>query len=731
MKITTKLLLSFLIIAVLSSFVSILFSIRSISVRYENAASEDIIELTRKSENVFYEYLGELSRKGLFLSEMSEIIKNMRKPDEILTMIELKAFFLSSVNIKIINSGNTVLVSKNFSADSNISNSDIRAVPFFSSKDNPYIRKSGIVSLDGKISMISISPIIDPDSFESQGNLILEMPVDSEFADQIRDKTKSEIVFVSEKEKIGTTFLDSNGERFFPDIEPSDSVEPRKIKIGNSNYLMSSFSIKNNLGEKAGTVKIFLNIDDLLMAKHLSIRSLLWVSGIVFLIVLVLSILLGKKLTSPILNLSRVAESISSGNFDVKVNATSNDEIGSLAIIFNKMAKSLKSQRENLEHMRLYLKNIIDSMPSVLIGIDTEGKVTQWNIEAERKTLVSSEEAIGKSIQDLFPQFEKDLHLFKKSIRDRKPHKVEKILAKIKDDIQYTDIMIYPLVANGVEGAVIRMDDVTSRVRIENMMMQAEKMMSVGGLAAGMAHEINNPLGGIILGVQNISRRLSDDLESNKKIAAESGIDFEKMKLYLEKQKIMNFLEIIQKSGERAANIVSNMLNFSRRSESKKRPTDLSVVINETIDLAKNDYDLKKKYDFRHMNIDFKCDREIPPVPCIENEIQQVILNLLKNSVQAIYGTDIDIVDPKITISLKKEGDMAVIMIKDNGPGMKEEIRKRVFEPFFTTKEVGDGTGLGLSVSYFIVTTNHKGIIYVESEKGMGTSFIIKLPYQE
>ncbi len=144
---------------------------------------------------------------------------------------------------------------------------------------------------------------------------------------------------------------------------------------------------------------------------------------------------------------------------------------------------------------------------------------------------------------------------------------MEKIVEKVDDELRYNDIMIYPLISNGVEGAVIRMDDITTRIRIEDMMVQTEKMMSVGGLAAGMAHEINNPLGGILLGVQNILRRVSPEFKVNREKADEMDLNLEDIFKYLEKQKIIYFLEVIQRSGERASDIVTNMLNFSRRSE--------------------------------------------------------------------------------------------------------------------------------------------------------------------
>ena len=199
---------------------------------------------------------------------------------------------------------------------------------------------------------------------------------------------------------------------------------------------------------------------------------------------------------------------------------------------------------------------------------------------------------------------------------------------------------------------------------------------------------------------------------------------------YLDSQKIIYFLEVIQRSGERASDIVTNMLNFSRKSEAEFSRKKMGQIIDKTIELATNDYDLKKKYDFRHIRINREYEEGFPELMCAENELQQVFLNLLKNSVHAISDEKIKTPVPEITIRLYVEKPMGVVEFEDNGPGMNQETAKRVFEPFFTTKDIGVGTGLGLSVSYFIVTNIHKGMMYVESAPGKGTKFIIKLPLE-
>lgn len=269
--------------------------------------------------------------------------------------------------------------------------------------------------------------------------------------------------------------------------------------------------------------------------------------------------------------------------------------------------------------------------------------------------------------------------------------------------------------------------DATDRKRIEEMMIQTEKMMSVGGLAAGMAHELNNPLGGILQGVQNVQRRLSSDLKKNHQISNETGVDLQKLQPYLEKRGIISLLDGIQNSGKRASQIISNMLQFSRKSESKMNPTDLTVLMENVLDLAGKEYNPKKQYDFRNITVVKEFDTNLPAVPCTQTEIEQVILNLLSNAAWALLK-DENNKSPKITLRLKLEDESARIDVTDNGPGIDEETRKRIFEPFFTTKPEGEGTGLGLSVSYMIITNNYQGTMEVESELGKGTKFSIRLP---
>ena len=315
----------------------------------------------------------------------------------------------------------------------------------------------------------------------------------------------------------------------------------------------------------------------------------------------------------------------------------------------------------------------------------------------------------------------------RRAIHSRQVHRSEKVACEVDGQSRLWDIAVYPLATEVVEGAVIRVDDVTQRVKMEEMMVQAEKMMSVGGLAAGMAHEINNPLGGILQGAQNIERRLSLELDKNRQIAAECHTSLDSVRAYLEKRQIFAFLRGIRESGGRAARIVSNMLQFSRRGEHSLVPTAMSELLDRAVDLAASDYDLKKKYDFRHIEIVREYDADMPVVPVVPMEIEQVFLNLLKNGAQAMLESPGDR-RPRFILRLKHVAGMAEIDIEDNGLGMSESVRRRAFEPFFTTKAIGVGTGLGLSVSYMLITQNHKGTMEVDSAPDKGTCFTIRLP---
>jgi len=407
--------------------------------------------------------------------------------------------------------------------------------------------------------------------------------------------------------------------------------------------------------------------------------------------------------------------------------------LASLILVqFNKkLRKTVARKTKELSEARNYISNIVDSMPSILVSVDVDSVVTEWNREAERSTGVPALEAIGQKLDVVLPRMIPEVDAVGEAIRSCEICTRAKQRHVIDGQIRYEDVTIYPLageIDKEVGGAVIRVDDVTERVKMESLMVQTEKMVSVGGLAAGMAHEINNPLSVITQGIQNILRRLDPDNEKNIEYAAQYSIDLIELNKFLQDRKIIAFLNGGCIAVERAAAIVRNMLMFSRKSDQTPNLIDLIKLVEHTIELGSVDYDMKKRFDFKFVDIIREYDDDLPMIKCCSSEIEQVLLNLFKNSLQAMEEIIREDFKPEFRVRIARDDMYVRIELEDNGPGIAEDVKKRIFEPFYTTKPVGQGTGLGLSVSYMIVTQNHSGTFEVESKLGEGACFIIRLP---
>jgi signal transduction histidine kinase len=170
------------------------------------------------------------------------------------------------------------------------------------------------------------------------------------------------------------------------------------------------------------------------------------------------------------------------------------------------------------------------------------------------------------------------------------------------------------------------------------------------------------------------------------------------------------------------------MLSFARKGDSLKAKCDIARLLEKTLELAQSGYNLKTKYDFKQVGIIKEFDPDIPDVLCEASKIMQVFFNIIKNATESMYEVKGKTDNPNFTFRLQNLKKMVQIEIEDNGPGMNEDVRKRVFEPFFTTKDIKKGTGLGLSLSYFIIVEDHQGEMEVESAIGKGSKFIIRLP---
>jgi len=413
------------------------------------------------------------------------------------------------------------------------------------------------------------------------------------------------------------------------------------------------------------------------------------------------------------------------------------EELAQVALSLNqKWNISYQQRRQNekiasllhqLENTKDYLDSIVNSMPSMIIGVNEQGIVSQWNWQAEKITNTPTEKACGQFIEDLLPLTGMRQQI-NETITRKHPQSRTKFTTNFGFGDVLVDITVYPLIKNDIKDAIIRVDDVTARVKMEEVAVQSDKMLSVGGLAAGIAHEINTPLGSIMQNAQILCSRFSTSSEKNRVTAEECGTDIVKINEYMIKRGFIQLLDGIRDSGSRTSKIVKSMLAFSHESNTMSQ-VYIKDLANEAITLARSDYDLKKSYRIKDFDIQVECDDELTQLNCERIKIEQVLLNLIKNAAQAMTCKPADY-NPQITIRIRKDELYAYIEVEDNGPGLDEDVRKRLFEPFFTTKIIGQGTGLGLSLAYFIISENHKGNILVESELNKGTKFTLQLPFK-
>ncbi|MBI9100892.1 MAG: PAS domain-containing protein [Spirochaetales bacterium] len=388
----------------------------------------------------------------------------------------------------------------------------------------------------------------------------------------------------------------------------------------------------------------------------------------------------------------------------------------------------LQLKIKELDNAKDYITSIINSMPSVIIGLNSDFNIVHWNNTAEVFTGKKFQDVEQLNIKDIFPMLTDELDKIKENVSS---HIITNITRKpiiLNNKRIIIDITIFPL--DNYSNTIMRIDDVTERIKLEEVLIQNEKMLSVGGLAAGMAHEILNPLGGILQTAYVIQNRIGEksEIPANKKAAKEAGTTVEAIGNYLRLRGITTMIDRISESGKRISAIVDNILSFARTNHDIRSRHNLNDLLHATLKLSLTDYNMKKNYDFKHVKIIKHFSPDLPSIPCEESKIQQVLLNILRNAAEAMHESNIENPEIEISTGIEEPIRMAVVEIRDNGPGISEEIKKRVFEPFFTTKPSGMGTGLGLSISYFIIKENHGGELIIESEPGRGTKFIIKLP---
>jgi len=390
-------------------------------------------------------------------------------------------------------------------------------------------------------------------------------------------------------------------------------------------------------------------------------------------------------------------------------------EIDTLGQAFADMTKELLSTMDELNISErekskalVFLDNILNSMPSLLIGVDEQGRVSQWNSEAEKRTSISSKEAIGQKVADVFPLLHNKMEKIIASINERRLITGSRIVHE-KDGIKtYEDMTIFPLVAEGLEGAVVRLDDVTEKVRLEETVLHSQKMESIGTMAGGIAHDFNNILS-IIIGYAELGKSQTHDPQKMDR----------------------NVDEILQAS-MRARDLVKQIPTFSRQSEYEKKALQISPIIKEALKMIRSTFptSIEIKQNINSQGL----------ILADPTKIHQVMMNLCTNAFHAMEeseGTlsvslhDIQVDEYSSIAGMDiYPGEYVCLEISDTGHGIDKQTRPHIFDPYFSTKTQDKGSGLGLAVVHGIIS-EHNGYINVISEIGRGTTFQIFLPFTE
>ncbi len=409
--------------------------------------------------------------------------------------------------------------------------------------------------------------------------------------------------------------------------------------------------------------------------------------------------------------------------------------------IIRDISERRKAEKE-LRDAEVKTRRLLAAITSILITVDREGKVVEWNETAEKTFGLSHEEAVGRRLADCAMGWDEKamseaIASSRKNGRDRRLDNVRYPAPDGRE--RFLGLTISPIREREnkmVDQVMIRAADITERKLLESQLVQAQKLESIGQLAAGISHEINTPIQYVgdntrflQEGFQDILRLLDRydalkkncDESVNKEIeAVAEAIDLE----YL-KEEIPSAIEQSLEGVERVSKIVHAMKEFSHPGTDEKTPTDINQAIENTVLVARNEW----KY-VAEMKVDLH--PSLDPVPCFPGELNQVFLNMIVNASHAIADVLGDESGERGTISIttRRNGECAEIRFQDTGAGIPKENLTRIFDPFFTTKEVGKGTGQGLSIAHSVIVDKHEGTIEVESEVGKGTTFTIRLPLE-
>ena len=412
------------------------------------------------------------------------------------------------------------------------------------------------------------------------------------------------------------------------------------------------------------------------------------------------------------------------------------------AIERKQMGQEMEEAKDRAEQVARERAGILEAVEAFFISINGLGAVKEWTAQAERLFGIPLDDAVGQPFARLQIHWNwgEVLRAMQQAGDTLQVVRLDRVGVILEEDKKaFVKMTVSPLRDNDGMGYIFMGEDITGRLVLEHELAQAQKLESIGQLAAGIAHEINTPIQFVgdnvrflsdsfadlhailtryreILAAVKCGRRLSPELlETCESELQQADLDF------LSDETPKAFAQTAE-GIKRVATIVRAMKEFAHPGTHEKAAVDLNKAIESTVIVARNEW--------RYVaELQTNLDPLLPPVFCLVGEFNQVVLNMIINATHAIADTVKDTGKKgTITISTARVDDSVEISIADTGGGIPEAIRHKIFDPFFTTKEVGKGTGQGLAIARSVVVDKHGGTIRVESDVGKGTTFIIRLP---